>query len=97
MRISDWSSDVCSSDLVILSIGCSAHHPTQHHVPEENQIIGDQKIGEIHRVGHLPSPLQSSCSSDHRQRLVLMERRRRAQGPLTIGMASCRERVCKYV
>src|SRR3546814_8135927 len=26
MRISDWSSDVCSSDLIAVPIGSSAHH-----------------------------------------------------------------------
>src|SRR3546814_9966303 len=47
MRISDWSSDVCSSDLPPAAIGEAAAVPTQH------LDIGQKMMSECHRLGVL--------------------------------------------
>src|SRR3546814_4681955 len=81
MRISDWSSDVCSSDLTkrldlaegILADGGIEH---KHHVVRCGRI----KLAE-HTL-HLGKLV-------HQSLLVLQ--------PPEIGRASCRERVCQYV
>src|SRR3546814_16637369 len=100
MRISDWSSDVCSSDLL----------PTVHaHVGDRRQILpggvgnpcadidlarvgvepGDQGI-EVTRRG------DTDGVADSGRGYALFGRPARI-GPDQIGRASCRESVCQYV
>src|SRR3546814_18583161 len=89
MRISDWSSDVCSSDLVLVR---SAR-------PPEPGVVGD--VQQPLRPGTVVArgPAREDCLvADER-----LERRHARQDhclrPNTreIGSASCRERVCQYV
>src|SRR3546814_2578250 len=88
MRISDWSSDVCSSDLTVVparwrwllrarasDAGCNQLQPDIR----PNLVSIDQNIGESERVEHPEEYLQRFAQ--------------RGQ----IGRASCRERVCQYV
>src|SRR3546814_944385 len=98
MRISDWSSDVCSSDLgwtprkLDLSAVASFSHDDQLALAVRKD-LGIKSIREIRenkiplRIStgpyHLDHPL--GCVLD----LVLAE--------YEIGRASCRERVCQYV
>src|SRR3546814_7895759 len=91
MRISDWSSDVCSSDLL--------HHDLEAIgsygliiagvVPRREGIltpaVGGDDVGELAR-------LQSLGALEH-QMLEKVREPRFAE----IGRASCRERVCQYV
>src|SRR3546814_2433960 len=86
MRISDWSSDVCSSDLPVQRVEQlnSARPPAepQLRVPEiALRLIGEQRM--IPAILALPD---QPC-----QILLLIKDR------LEIGRASCRERVCQYV
>src|SRR3546814_4165980 len=39
LRISDWSSDVCSSDLVVVPVvfACEAHRPSSRFLPQSNR------------------------------------------------------------
>src|SRR3546814_3793097 len=85
MRISDWSSDVCSSDLAEESEHQRRDEHRRHERAVEERRNGDKKTdrdGEFQdpkrreRTAVPPSPL-----ADVRQ----------------IGRASCRERVCQYV
>src|SRR3546814_3259300 len=81
MRISDWSSDVCSSDLVIDA--------------QENDrvIIGEGSMtAKLHRDGEaVRMPLAITLAVENclisRLSIYLDE----------IGRAACRERVCQYV
>src|SRR3546814_2941625 len=88
MRISDWSSDVCSSDLA--DPGHAGHSPPQDHdacsrgssafldaAQDGDDLAVDGDLGgvELHRLK--PG----------------VRRQQRDQ----IGRASCRERVCQYV
>src|SRR3546814_6460951 len=82
MRISDWSSDVCSSDLK--GEGRWFHHPPY------------PPIDAPHQSAHLPSmtiaitPSGQACGA----RVTGVDLTR----PLaTIGRAPCRESVCQYV
>src|SRR3546814_20626361 len=92
MRISDWSSDVCSSDL------------RQPHLCGGRE--SEREPEELHLGGRIPKPVHDDLSPGHgaslgqrgwdQLRAVFpgaAEQPRRIQ----IGRASCRERVCQYV
>src|SRR3546814_3839846 len=87
MRISDWSSDVCSSDLVAddldtlqcLDVAVHIAHLQPRLVQEFGQILG-HALGQRGDEGAV-------SSGGGLFRL----------GDQEIGRASCRERVCQYV
>src|SRR3546814_6015037 len=86
MRISDWSSDVCSSDL---SIRAPAFPASLSGTPDQ---VGDyprdiRSPPSSLRGASRRSNLQPSTRWDACWRLLRSE----------IGRASCRERVCQYV
>src|SRR3546814_18121276 len=93
MRISDWSSDVCSSDLIEARHLCHLHGQAD---------AGTGGLGDAH-------PPVRRRYRDGPQRLLQCRRlaiagilpfhRRDAEIPAQgeIGRASCRERVCQYV
>src|SRR3546814_13602147 len=100
MRISDWSSDVCSSDLVGKHDGtarCSSYQTLDF-------AWIDNKFADCGFGGGFAAPCRGG-------RIRLMRHRGRAtfeqssaarcstvqRGSLQIGRASCRERVCQYV
>src|SRR3546814_5323398 len=82
MRISDWSSDVCSSDLGPEAVWVDD-------VDVEGVVADPDRLGRLGLAGHGDledaaeevAPLAAGAVDVHRQ----------------IGRASCRERVCKYV
>src|SRR3546814_2700744 len=83
MRISDWSSDVCSSDLGLAAVPADL---------AEYQIIGtngvqanDLVFRKIGRDGGQSAKAFITEMNDFGERLVQ-----------EIGRASCRERVCQY-
>src|SRR3546814_9920702 len=81
MRISDWSSDVCSSDLF--------GHAQQHAaVAVSAAVVHRQCGGQYYEV----EDVRRSIAAQHREHL-----HERAAAVGKIGRASCRERVCQYV
>src|SRR3546814_1311281 len=93
MRISDWSSDVCSSDLETNALvhrarrvaDLEAHVPQQvenllHHLlAARRQLVGQQEQQvDVRLRGELAAPVAADRDEQ-------------------IGRASCRERVCQYV
>src|SRR3546814_20663584 len=98
MRISDWSSDVCSSDL--RGGGQNGRQkpgeavgPFQPDGPADLEQSGENENGPSHGAPSFrsvpgPSPAMSG-------RLRGRPRNRLLSG--AIGRASCRERVCQYV
>src|SRR3546814_7533681 len=94
MRISDWSSDVCSSDL--LRIGKVAGDPAA------NKCRRIDQRENIHcRGGRVAEPTgieRSARQHPHRAQFehefVRIVQRGQSE---EIGRASCRERVCQYV
>src|SRR3546814_17598375 len=84
MRISDWSSDVCSSDLP------GRRRDQRLHVLSVGAHLPGQEPGEAGRRRDRRQPQWHLERSESRRRGAL-----RRQG--AIGRASCRERVCQYV
>src|SRR3546814_12067224 len=91
MRISDWSSDVCSSDLVAASaVGSGVEHLD---LPElDNGPLAGSDHARHQGVG---SRLDAAVATDPRGGVRLAHDRDREA--LEIGRASWRERVCQYV
>src|SRR3546814_15399991 len=105
MRISDWSSDVCSSDLELITAECADRH-TPVHAPMTFHGAGlhiDVHVarGEAIAIGRLE--LHGSGNRDllaiHAVDALLRSQDRRTvvEQDAGIGRASCRERVCQYV
>src|SRR3546814_9552860 len=92
MRISDWSSDVCSSDLNRLEITSPGGFPDG--VTAENIIYRqhprNRRIAEALQFCGLVE--RSGQGADRMFRMCIQEGKNRQ-----IGSASCRERVCQYV
>src|SRR3546814_19847293 len=82
MRISDWSSDVCSSDLVIL--------PRSEVLPNASPMMSSDTVNPIPDSAAPPNPLPIPTPAGKRPR----PRRTAAR---EIGRASCRDRVDQYV
>src|SRR3546814_4429418 len=90
MRISDWSSDVCSSDLLFCA-GVGVQHPD---VSNASRRIKASEVAQCQANG-VTNIIELKVGVDG---LAV------ATGPATqfpgltkIGRASCRERVCQYV
>src|SRR3546814_2506119 len=85
MRISDWSSDVCSSDLLQIIEMIDQVRNTRTGVTETNSALNAESLakGAVGSEG-VQSMMQAGAQ---RQKLIARE----------IGRASCRERVCQYV
>src|SRR3546814_19935287 len=86
MRISDWSSDVCSSDLTVAQT-------------EEQPLalfhLGKQPGGQHHAVAIGGAAVLERDAMHHR--IAVEPVIAPALRPIEIGRASCRERVCQYV
>src|SRR3546814_19946697 len=86
MRISDWSSDVCSSDLV----GTVMDGDAEEHIAEVAKVLSRY----VDMIGVRAFPKFVDWSLDRQDR-VLQGFAKHAT--VQIGRASCRERVCQYV
>src|SRR3546814_13017939 len=100
MRISDWSSDVCSSDLLeqrfqgeaealayrgdVAALSCQA---ALQPVVYRQQFVQQFLVGKP--PGLFQIPMQAPA--------LVLDLRLLAQHRLQLGRASCRERVCQYV
>src|SRR3546814_6119159 len=82
MRISDWSSDVCSSDLKPTIRGIE-----QKGSEEDTNIR--QLLGAAASLGVIDSPAQNQYKLTAPAPATIED--------FEIGRASCRERVCRYV
>src|SRR3546814_11630484 len=90
MRISDWSSDVCSSDLRALEL----EDESEHGCDRDEQFLGNHAArarGEINGAGQLR--IFEHRNAGGARELADRQRDVAAQ----IGRAPCRERVCQYV
>src|SRR3546814_15569149 len=86
MRISDWSSDVCSSDLIPL-IRCSEFPLIVVYLADRYSSPTAHPYRRLFILIHSQSPFSLS------RRIRLTSR----CGTRKIGRASCRERGCQYV
>src|SRR3546814_15568763 len=103
MRISDWSSDVCSSDLVCAQVmgnhttctiaGASGHFELNVFKP----VLIYSLLQSAKLIGDACDSFRANCvegiEADEERIATLM----RQSLMLAIGRASCRERVCQYV
>src|SRR3546814_14675770 len=110
MRISDWSSDVCSSDLIqrgyLPSPTYSAHwiadagfsRAIEDFLARERRAI-EREIAALEDYSPFKEETCGEGLGSLEQIRVGWNRRRRSTDPvnLQIGRASCRERVCQYV
>src|SRR3546814_17229402 len=85
MRISDWSSDVCSSDLLCALLLIAGHETTANLMANGMHVLA-RDPGLFDRLKADPALL-----------LAFVEELVRMRPPLQrqIGRASCRERVCQ--
>src|SRR3546814_13864837 len=83
MRISDWSSDVCSSDLCLLSQGCF--------------YVGKNLLAAVSHRGNIVFPALRASGFLPFLQVGIGRAIDLIAIFLEIGRASCRERVCKYV
>src|SRR3546814_5253216 len=97
MRISDWSSDVCSSDLDAASVA-----PTMQAALDNWAEAGPRLIALAEDLNHDAIPKERFHERDAAS--PLPRAYQWADGSayvnhvaLEIGRASCRERVCQYV
>src|SRR3546814_4240472 len=95
MRISDWSSDVCSSDLMV------THSDVRLASARERFDAARQAYQQSMRV---QSQVVGNVAQDAAIIEILVGKSQGAEGALQaaqatnqIGRASCRERVCQYV
>src|SRR3546814_18718697 len=88
MRISDWSSDVCSSDLPIAAFVRRAHGEFIHAELAEHHRSDAPEIG---RHGRFIRRFEAIENSESGLRMHIRRTDKK------IGRWSCRERVCKYV
>src|SRR3546814_12804869 len=109
MRISDWSSDVCSSDLHpqygdtdgIAAFGFQI----SQRLPHFGKISSAQKFVALASAGlsrmcdgvSLNNPPFDGVIEDYGQIVGYLERSAFTSPNLEIGRASCRERVCQSV
>src|SRR3546814_16426840 len=105
MRISDWSSDVCSSDLptnvhALLESIYTLGRERAHSRSIDLSLACDDNAGELMADGRRLRPalfnLLSNALKFTREGGVVTLSARRAEGE-KIGRASCRGRVCPYV
>src|SRR3546814_2647198 len=91
MRISDWSSDVCSSDLAIQTrrTALCANPRTRDAVPTRRPALG--------RTDRLRPGPGAKLAADGVRRATDHRRAVERSGLAEIGRASCRERVCQSV
>src|SRR3546814_11049924 len=111
MRISDWSSDVCSSDLSERNHALQALRDRRARVCVATDVAARGiDLPDLGLVIHAELPHDAETLQHRSGRtgragrkgicilLVPYPKRRRAEGMLReIGRASCRERVCQYV
>src|SRR3546814_2682635 len=97
MRISDWSSDVCSSDLVPpldFTKRVLANGATLYAIRDTGSAT--VSINIWYDVGQRDDP-PSRGGFAHLFEHLMFKTTRNLPGGVQIGRASCRERVCQYV
>src|SRR3546814_18509763 len=101
MRISDWSSDVCSSDLHRRMIDAEHGEAVEGDVLDEDLEAAMQRFlaaVELHVLGVDVGDHGDGGGQLHEAAVALVRLDHHpVAGAEEIGRASCRERVCQYV
>src|SRR3546814_1505690 len=93
MRISDWSSDVCSSDLSISSMKMTVGATCR---ARANRRAICCSLSPYHLDKRSDDLTAMKFASDSRATALASKVLPVPGGPKKIGRASCRERVCQY-
>src|SRR3546814_11043365 len=103
MRISDWSSDVCSSDLTY-GRGRATARPDAGHPQLVANLLDDPAYPQSHLarqhfelIFRRPDDMVAMAKSRVITLAVAHSASRTLKPLIEIGRASCRERVCQYV
>src|SRR3546814_16328511 len=97
VRISDWSSDVCSSDLR-LRVRTQPLVEPEVVVIAHRKLVGEPFVAELMVHQRIPAVRRLGIIVGIAvERLVLEPRKRHADDAHQIGRASCRDSVCQYV
>src|SRR3546814_6616883 len=96
MRISDWSSDVCSSDLTIQFLTECAGDTATNTITKTGNDIADTVITPRLR-DRFQEEIVRLAASKVRVEIVRSGGKYGSPQYQEIGRASCRERVCQYV
>src|SRR3546814_12930756 len=98
MRISDWSSDVCSSDLVYKA--ASAHIFPVREIPGDPEGFGmvavEAAAHGVPTIAFATGGIVDAVAEGESGRLIRPGDYGAFAGVVKIGRASCRERVCQY-
>src|SRR3546814_2280395 len=88
MRISDWSSDVCSSDLGLSELDLLMRALLEGKIEMDAECDGNDKdeVGEDECECEVEIEGEKDAEGDDE-----------VESEVEIGRASCRERVCQYV
>src|SRR3546814_8758214 len=99
MRISDWSSDVCSSDLLDPDGGVADRVDRAAERNAAGRIEADGRRRELRDVRDLQRRHLLAHAGERRQwrRTAAALQMQQAEILRTLGRAACRERVCQYV
>src|SRR3546814_11847086 len=102
MRISDWSSDVCSSDLDFAELRAPADGIISKRLVQPGQVVAaGTELLRLIRDGRLEWRAELSADDlalvEPGATVQLPSREGTVTGRIQIGRASCRERVCQYV
>src|SRR3546814_18204258 len=93
MRISDWSSDVCSSDLVVVRVRGLEAEANRIGV---NVVVDKKVLPVVDRVVGV-AVVRLAIRQEVEAVLRVGRQPRDVGRQVEIGRASCRERVCQYV
>src|SRR3546814_10741186 len=100
MRISDWSSDVCSSDLLVKNDGTIKSFAQELRLSNGGGSAVRWVAGANYERSKVKEEAQASCPDSSTAPLFFpsCEPNYTSDQKMTkIGRASCRERVCQYV
>src|SRR3546814_13381388 len=95
MRISDWSSDVCSSDLQA-GLGLPGIQDAEFSGTEQQQVVAAVTV----EVGDMCRLIREAADFDFPPGtidIIFLPQNAELFDPLEIGRASSRARVCQYV
>src|SRR3546814_12147129 len=96
MRISDWSSDVCSSDLQLGAFGVEANARKLWLDLEKRNSAFTERQPYLVKSGKLTRLQAGGFANKGEAESFCASVRKGGQACLEIGRASCRERVCQY-
>src|SRR3546814_4516772 len=102
MRISDWSSDVCSSDLVTKTVDPLSGSYYLEYLTSEIEEGVEKYLKNIEKIGGSLAAIETGFFQEEIRRNAYQLKKEidyndRIIVGVKIGRASCRERVCQYV